>query len=326
MKKKTRSASFEKSLEEFIVGHEEKKPTKTRRTSPILEEDMSREEKKPTKTRGEKSEMPVIDPEEIRDRETLERKIREDEGRVAFMFIGRTTPPTRGHLKAFIQMIELRDSIDRDIPIILNLSPSSPIKLKVYKKADEFQDPLECDKKIKYISSMLKNLGYEEFIDRNIFIICYPESPTNFRGVQLFKFMRDNGFDDLNKVIVFIGEDRFTGSNPMGQYTSISRNPKIEVFVIPRNVKTDPTKATKIREIILTSSTFEEAKDKLIEAYTLDETRLLDDGKLEELYNDVKEGMKVGMDAVIDALKVKDSLKKTKKGRGRRKRLTRRKF
>ena len=251
--------------------------------------------------------------------ETIFSKVDSTEGDVGFMFIGRTTPPTIGHITVFLQMIELRDAIrretGRDIPIMLNLSPSSPTNIKT--SASVFEDPLSCAKKIEYIESMLGKLGKLD----DVHPVCIENGSTNFRGIQLAKFLEGR---DLHTIIVFIGRDRFdtektTVQKLMDNYTIISNEVNIEVFVLDR-VKKDKTAGKEIRKIIMTKPE-DEAVELLHELYTYDGHPLLDEGELRELYNIVREGMDIGKDALA---KVKKS--KTKKGKvGKGKKTRRRK-
>lgn len=251
--------------------------------------------------------------------ETIITKINETDGDVGFMFIGRTTPPTIGHITVFLQMIELRDAIKRetgrDIPIMLNLSPSSPTNIKT--SASEFEDPLSCANKIKYIQSMLGKLGKLD----DVHPVCIENGSTNFRGIQLSKFLEGR---DLHTIIVFIGRDRFdtekkTVQELMNSYTIISRRVNIEVFVLDR-VKKDKTSGSEMRKIIMTN-TEEDAIGLLNEAYTYDGIPLLDVEELRELYNIVREGMDIGEKALstVKKSKTKRKVSKSKKSRKKRK-------
>lgn len=242
-----------------------------------------------------------------------------DGKRTAFMFVGRTTPPTRGHIQSFLRMIELRDRIreisDQDIPIMINLSPTSPIKIKT--SAPKFEDPLDCTQKLKYIHLMLSKLGKTE----NIHPVCIDDSSNNFRGEQLAHFIMEHRLE-LDLVVVFVGRDRFdeTKGDPMQGYTVIARDarvrslrpvPKINVFVLPReDATTDPTAGKEIRRIIMSHSQ-EDAVERLQPLYTLGETQLLEEDELKELWDDVRSGMKTGIKALA-------STKSKKKGKGRK--------
>lgn len=257
-------------------------------------------------------------------------------GNVGFMFIGRTTPPTKGHISSFLRMINLRKEIGRDIPIILNLSPSSPENLKKIDAVDKFEDPLVCDEKIRYIESMLGKLSVhdEPGVFENIYPVCLSKTPlAYFRGNQLKKIVEDNHFH-LNLIVVFVGQDRFDTSKTsveklMQNYKVIASAfkdsgliPEIKVFVIGRDKKKDPTSGTKIREVILGNPP-EVAVEALKPLYTLDGLQLLDNSELFSLYSDVTNGMRTGktaLEVVIAEEKAKKSksTKSRKKGEGRK--------
>jgi len=221
--------------------------------------------------------------------------------KLGFMFIGRTTPPTRGHLSAFLKMIALRDMVGHpDIPIILNLSPSSPDNLKkvTWRK---FEDPLICAQKEKYIRSMLSKFVSGSLESNNIFPICVPETSLSaFRGIQLNDIMEKKALN-LDVIVVFIGQDRFDTTKYsveklMQNYTSITHgHPAIKVFVLKRDKTMDPTSGTKIRETILKNYEDEEkAAADLEPLYTLKGVKLLDTSELKELYQDVVSGVFTG--------------------------------
>jgi hypothetical protein len=246
--------------------------------------------------------------------------IREIRGRrTAFMFIGRTAPPTRGHVLSFLRMIELRNNIreivGQDIPIMINLSPTSPKKIKT--SATKFEDPLDCEQKLKYIHLMLSKLGKTE----NIYPICIDDSSNNFRGEQLAHFIMEHSLE-LDLVVVFVGRDRFdeTKGDPMKSYTIIARDahvrslrtvPEINVFVLSReDATTDPTAGKAIRRIIMNHSQ-EDAVERLQPLYTLGDTQLLEEDELKELWSDVRAGMETGTSALA-------STKSKKKGKGKK--------
>jgi hypothetical protein len=268
--------------------------------------------------------------------------IKEYPGNVGFMFIGRTTPPTSGHLGSFLKMINLRKEIGRDIPIILNLSPSSPENLKKIDDVEKFEDPLTCDQKIHYIRSMLIKLSErdEPGVFENIFPICLSKTPlAYFRGNQLKAVVEENRFN-LNLIVVFVGQDRFDTSKTsvaklMQNYKVISSAfresgaiPEIKVFVLQRDKRRDPTSGTKIRETILKNSSQSEAINALRPLYTFDGIQLLDNRELGDLYRDVTNGMLTGRSELRKILekreeekeskKTKSKKPRTKKGEGRK--------
>jgi hypothetical protein len=214
-----------------------------------------------------------------------------------FMFIGRTTPPTPGHLSVFLEMIRLRQELGRpEIPILLNLSPSSPTKIK---KGTKFQDPLFCDKKIEYITRMLINMGENE----HIYPVCLDKKENElriFRQYQLADFI-DNYPHPIDMVVVFIGKDRYKGPESLINYTIISRLPVV-VYVRPRDVKTDATSGTKIRELIMSNENPLVVLPELKSLYTIigknmEEIQLLSDDELIDLHQMVHSGMTLGSES-----------------------------
>lgn len=207
-----------------------------------------------------------------------------------FMFIGRTTPPTPGHLSVFLEMIRLRRELGRpEIPILLNLSPSSPTKIK---KGVKFQDPLFCDKKIEYIRRMLINMGENE----HVYPVCLDREENElriFRQYQLAHFI-DNYPHPINMIVVFIGKDRYKGPESLINYTIISRLPVV-VYVRPRDVKTDATSGTKIRELIMSNENPLAVLPELKRLYTMGEIQLLSDDELIDLHQMVHSGMTLGL-------------------------------
>lgn len=222
-----------------------------------------------------------------------------------FMFIGRTTPPTPGHLSVFLKMIELREKLGRpDIPILFNLSPSSPEKIK--KGTKEFQDPLFCVKKIEYITSMLKKLEESENLKesmnlekfKNVYPICIDSKENElkiFRPYQLANFIETHPQHPVDMVVVFIGKDRYKGRDSLVNYTVIGSRLglPVEVFVMPRDVERDETSGTNVRNLI-TSTAPAEALPILKQMYTVNDTQLLSDEELEDLYRMVRSGMELG--------------------------------
>ena len=213
-----------------------------------------------------------------------------------FMFVGRTTPPTPGHLSVFLEMIRLREEVGRpDIPILLNLSPSSPTKIK---KGTKFQDPLFCDKKIEYITRMLINMGKNE----HVYPVCLDRKenePRIFRQYQLADFM-DKYPHPIDMIVIFIGKDRYKGPESLTQYTIISRLPVV-VYVRPRDVKTDKTSGTNIRELIMSNPNPLAVLPELKRLYTINEAmeeiQLLSDDELIDLHQMVHSGMTLGLSA-----------------------------
>jgi hypothetical protein len=207
-----------------------------------------------------------------------------------FMFIGRTTPPTPGHLSVFLEMIRLRRELGRpEIPILLNLSPSSPTKIK---KGTKFQDPLFCDKKIEYIRKMLINMSENE----HVYPVCLDRKENElriFRQYQLADFI-DKYPHPIDMVVVFIGKDRYKGPESLINYTIISRLPVV-VYVRPRDVKTDATSGTRIRELIMSNENPLAVLPELKRLYTMEEIQLLSDDELIDLHQMVHSGMTLGL-------------------------------
>jgi len=251
--------------------------------------------------------------------------------RVGFMFIGRTNPPTKAHIDIILQMVRLRNEVDESIPIILNLSPSSPIKIK---QSGDFEDPLRCHEKIALIASMIGKLGLEFEKDR-IYPLCSEEKITgDFRTYQISKFIREAGID-LEILYVFIGQDRFEGKDPIKQYSSIvnynedesgkmvAKKFGIEMVVMPRDPSSPSNmSASKIRKIIADNN-LERAIPLLREAYTYSseygDVELLDERELVSVFHMVTEGMEIGLEAKLSS----KPAKKSRKGLGKRRTRTR---
>ena len=232
-----------------------------------------------------------------------------------FMFIGRTTPPTPGHLSVFLEMIRLRRELRRpEIPILLNLSPSSPTKIK---KGVKFQDPLFCDKKIEYIRRMLINMSENE----HIYPVCLDRKENElriFRQYQLADFI-DNYPHPIDMIVVFIGKDRYKGPESLINYTIISRLPVV-VYVRPRDVKTDTTSGTKIRELIMSSENPLVVLPELKRLYTvnnetMEEIQLLSDDELIDLYQMVHSGMTLGLSSTAPKTRRAETSKSESKSR-----------
>jgi hypothetical protein len=238
------------------------------------------------------------------------------EKKIGLMFIGRTNPPTRGHIDIILQILAVRDAVFRkteiSIPIILNLSPSSPERLKTA----SFEDPLTCSIKKNFIETMLETylgqIGVNIPIgpESNIFIFCDETLPKRI-PFQRHQTRMYTSINHLDEIYLFVGADRSIAKSDAYRFVA---DCNVIPVITPRNQS--KISGTIIRNMIykksgktIISPLFTDVVSLLREAYTYNDIQLLTDEQLEILYQSVRDGMIRGLE------------NKTKKGgRGKRRR------